>query len=141
MKIFWTILKYLGILAGSVATLYGAFMLLDDIRDDVTDVKEDMVEVKTATDSILVISKGNEERSEQNELAIRQNAAQDRLVVNSYLDHLKKDSSLTKSEFIEYMEPFLEYIKKNSIQTEYGLTPLVQTRPTDEENQISSSSR
>jgi len=40
MKKIWSILGKFGIAAGTVATLYGAFSLLDGIRDDVSDTKE-----------------------------------------------------------------------------------------------------
>ena len=40
MKPIWNILKYFGIIAGSVGTLFGIFRYLDNISDDVADVKE-----------------------------------------------------------------------------------------------------
>ena len=129
MKLFWTILKTLGIIAGSISVLYGVFTLLDDIRDDVVEVKEDFGELRSTNDSILIITKNINKRLDNDEEVIRSNTDQVRLVTNSYLKHLENDSSLTKGVFIEYMEPFMEYIKKNSTPVEYSLTPLEQIRP------------
>jgi len=131
MKII-SALKVFGIIAGSALTLWGVFTFFDGIRDNVSDIGGQVEQVKNSNDSILVITKSMDERFTQNEVDIQNNLIQNtytanqvRLVMDSYLDHLKNDSLLTKDAFIKYMEPFLEYIKKNSTQTqtEYGLTP------------------
>ena len=118
MKPFWTILKYFGYAAGSLITLYTAFTFFDGIKDDVQDTKEVVVASKISADSTLLIVKEYGERIGINEEAIKYNQGQTNVIVNSYLDYLKKDSSLTRGEFIEYMNPFLEYIKKNTSLTE-----------------------
>lgn len=40
MKSIWTILKYFGIISGSVTVLFGVWKYLDTINDNVSDVKE-----------------------------------------------------------------------------------------------------
>ena len=114
MKLFWTILKYFGMTAGSLTILWGAFTLLDDIRDGIGDVKEDVTEVRRAVDSSLVCIRESNLRIAANEKAIQLNTGHTEVLVDSYLDYIKGDEGLTKDEFVEYMDPFLEYIKKNS---------------------------
>ena len=114
MKLFWEILKYFGIAAGTLATLYGAFTILDNIRDDISDVKHEMVIFRSTADTLLNISRTYDDRILRNTKAIEYSTGQTQLVVDSYLKHLRNDKSLTKEEFVEYMDPFLEYIKKNS---------------------------
>lgn len=112
----WKILAKFGAVAGTIGTLYVAFTLLDDIRDDVGDVKKDVVVVKAQTDSLMVLDRLNKIQNEENKKAISQNADQLELIMDSYLKHIRNDDGLTKEEFIEYMDPFLEYVKKNSSQ-------------------------
>ena len=114
MKRFWDILKYFGIAAGTLVTLYGAFTILDTIKDDVADVKTEMVTFSATADTLLSISRTYDARIMNNMKSIEYSTGQTQLVVDSYLKHLRNDKSLTKDEFVNYMDPFLEYIKKNS---------------------------
>ena len=114
MKRFWDILKYFGIAAGALGTLYGAFTILDTIKDDVADVKTEMVTFSATADTLLSISRTYDARIMSNMKSIEYSTGQTQLVVDSYLKHLRNDKSLTKDEFVNYMDPFLEYIKKNS---------------------------
>lgn len=118
MKIFLAILKYLGIGATSLGILYGAFSLLDNIRDDISDIKDTQVEYRSTADTILNIARSYEVRIQTAEKAIRYNSGQSEVLRDSYLEYIKHDDKLTKDEFVEYMDPFLEYIKKNSTPTQ-----------------------
>ena len=40
MKIFWTALKYFGIVSATIGSLYVAFTYFDDMKDKITDVQE-----------------------------------------------------------------------------------------------------
>lgn len=118
MKIFVTILKYLGIGATSLGILYGAFSLLDNIRDDISDIKDTQTEYRSTADTILNIARSYEDRIKIVEQAVQYNEGQSQVIRESYMRHLSHDESLTKEEFMEYMDPFLEYIKKNSTPTQ-----------------------
>ena len=113
-------LKIPGIIVGSVASLYLVFSFFDGIRDDVADVKETQIEYQATADTILHIAKTYDERIRENKEAAKSNDAQIEVLRNSYLEYLKHDSLLTKDEFVEYMNPFLEYIKKNSSPTVFN---------------------
>lgn len=117
MKKVWAILGKFGIGAATLVTLYGAFQLLDTIRDDVEDIKDTQVEYQSTADTILNIARTYDERILRNDAATKSNDRQISVLRNSYLEYLKHDSALTKDEFVEYMNPFLEYIKKNSSPT------------------------
>ena len=108
---------------GSLAILYGAFVFFDNMQDDIVDIKEAQVEYKDAVDTTLYIVRMYDERILANEKAIEYNSGQVEVLRDSYLTYIKNDSSLTKSVFVEYMDPFLEYIKKNSS----SIAPSLQT--------------
>ena len=40
MKIFWTALKYFGIVSATIGSLYVAFTYFDDMKDDISEVQE-----------------------------------------------------------------------------------------------------
>lgn len=124
MKLFWTILKYFGIGAASLTALYGGFMFFDSMKDDISDIKVIQVEYQATTDTILYMVQTMDKRVLMNENAIGYNSGQVGVLRDSYLTYVKNDSSLTKSEFIEYMDPFLDYIKKNSKSTVFNNQPL-----------------
>ena len=117
MKRFWNILGKFGLGAGTLVTLYGAFQLLDGIRDDVEDVKETQMEYQATADTVLNIARTYDERILEMEKVVKYNAGQVEVLQESYFEYLKNDPALTKEVFVEYMEPFLEYIKKNSSPT------------------------
>lgn len=108
------VLKIPGIVIGSLVTLYGVFSYFDGLSDDVSDIKETQVEYRATADTILFIARTYDTRITENKKSIKYNAGQNEVLTNSYMDYLKDDESLTKDEFVEYMNPFLEYIKKNS---------------------------
>ena len=126
-SIFWTSLKYFGIVAGSLATLYGVFCFFDGMKDDITDIKETQVEYQATADTILDIARTYDQRILANKRAVEGNANEVEVLRSSYVEYLKHDDGLTKEEFVDYMDPFLEYIKKNSSPTvQYNQTPLLE---------------
>ena len=112
-----SILKIPGIVVGCVGSLYLIFTFFDGIKDDISDIKETQVEYGSKADTIMRIAEAYDERIRNNEASAKSNEGQIRVLRNSYLEYLKHDSLLTKDEFVEYMNPFLEYIKKNSSPT------------------------
>lgn len=114
MKKILTILKIPGIVVGSLAALYTIFTFFDGMKDDITDIKDTQVEYQATADTIMHIAMAYDERITANKEATEYNAGQLEVVIDSYLEYLKHDSLLTKDEFVDYMNPFLEYIKKNS---------------------------
>jgi len=114
MKLFWTILKSFGITAGTFLTISGAVLFFDGMKDDIVDIKETQVEYQATADTILFIARTYDERIRRNDAANKSNEGQIGVLRDSYLEYLKNDSALTKDVFVEYMNPFLEYIKKNS---------------------------
>jgi len=120
MKRFWNILGKFGLGAGTLVTLYGAFSLLDGIRDDVEDVKETQMEYQATADTVLNIARTYDERILEMEKVVKYNAGQVQVLQESYFEYLKNDPALTKDVFVEYMNPFLEYIKKNSSPTVFN---------------------
>jgi len=114
MKLFWTILKYIGYAAGTLTIITTAVLFFDGLRDDITDIKETQVEAKAASDTIMHIVRTYDQRITENKKSITYNAGQVGVLRESYLEYLKHDSLLTIGEFEKYMNPFLEYIKKNS---------------------------
>jgi len=113
MKLFWTILKYFGMTAGSLTILWGAFTLLDDIRDGIGDIKEDVIKLQVAVDSIADQSKKGKKQIQNNSFCINKNTSQLIILTDSYLEYLKNDDRLSKDVFFDYMDPFLEYMKNN----------------------------
>jgi len=120
MKLFWTILKYFGIAAGSLTIISGAVLFFDGMKDDIVDIKETQVEYRATADTILYIARTYDERITANKQATKSNDGQIGVLRNSYFEYLQNDSALTKDEFVEYMDPFLEYIKKNSSPTVFN---------------------
>ena len=105
--------KVVATVAG-IGVLYGAFVFFDNMQDDIVDIKEVQVEYKATADTTLFIIKSFDDRISANEKAVAYNSGQVEVLRDSYLQYVKNDSSLTKEEFVKYMDPFLEYIKKNS---------------------------
>ena len=126
MKPIWTILKYFGIAAGSIATLYGTFCFFDGMKDDIVDIKETQVEYQATADTILNMARTYDERILANKRATEGNAGQVEVLRDSYVEYLKHDDGLTKDEFVDYMDPFLEYIKKNSSPTVQNQSATIQ---------------
>ena len=120
MKIFWTILKYFGICAGSIGILYGVFTFFDNMQDDIVDIKETQVEYQATADTVLNLARTYDGRILEMEKVVRYNAGQVQVLQESYFEYIKNDDNLTKDEFVEYMNPFLEYIKKNSSPTVFN---------------------
>ena len=108
-----------------IGVLYGAFVFFDNMQDDIVDIKEVQVEYKATADTTLFIIKSFDDRISANEKAVAYNSGQVEVLRDSYLQYVKNDSSLTKEEFVKYMDPFLEYIKKNSSSQSLRLIPLV----------------
>jgi len=117
MKLFWAILKYFGIAAGSLATLYGVFCFFDGMKDDIVDIKETQFEYQATADTILFMARTYDERILENKARAEHNSQQVGVLRESYMEYLKNDDQLTKEEFVNYMDPFLDYIKKNSNPT------------------------
>ena len=108
-----------------IGVLYGAFVFFDNMQDDIVDIKEVQVEYKATADTTLFIIKSFDDRISANEKAVAYNSGQVEVLRDSYLQYVKNDSSLTKEEFVKYMDPFLEYIKKNSSSQSLRSIPLV----------------
>ena len=116
--------KVVATVAG-IGVLYGAFVFFDNMQDDIVDIKEVQVEYKATADTTLFIIKSFDDRISANEKAVAYNSGQVEVLRDSYLQYVKNDSSLTKEEFVKYMDPFLEYIKKNSSSQSLRSIPLV----------------
>lgn len=110
--------------AAGFLTVWGFFSYFDSMKDDIEDIKDTQIEYRETADTILYIARTYDERIAAIEAATKSNEGQVRILRDSYLEYLKNDSLLTKDEFVKYMDPFLEYIKKNSSSE----IPYVQTQ-------------
>ncbi|MCK5134883.1 MAG: hypothetical protein KAR19_03785 [Bacteroidales bacterium] len=118
MKQIWNITKYFLTFASFVTVCFGAFKLVDSIRDDVTDIKE------TLTEDVMPMVVASE-KSDSLQLAIikemqgqvQNNTEKVGALSRSYTDYVRRDESLTKDEFIDYMDGLWGDIKKNNRPT------------------------
>jgi hypothetical protein len=121
MKKFWLILKYFGYVTGALGSITVAVLFFDGMKEDIIETKEAAQAARSISDSTLGLMElyddritANDEQITANQEAIKYNIGQTQVLIDSYLDYLKHDSLLMKDDFIRYMDPFLQYVKKNS---------------------------
>jgi len=103
---FWTILKYFGIISGSLGSLYLVFTFFDGIRDDVKTIKTDVemisVEQTWMAEGIAGIEDTLVEYKKEHEIQGQK--------INSISWGLRNHQNFTPEQFEEIME---ELLKKN----------------------------
>lgn len=123
---YFAIISVLGV-------IWGAFALYDNWRDDnkVLQKNVDIIiksQIQAAkTDSLLLTHQRNIERQ------LTEIQGTTKSLENSYVKYLSKDKTLTKEDFLQYMEGLSFDIKKNSLSnhtnSELKIPFLIETQP------------
>lgn len=107
MKIFWTILKYFGIFAGSISVLYGVFLYFDNMNDDISDIKETVDYINIEQTWIAKDITAIQDTLAEFESEHKKQGAD----IKSISWGLKNHENFTPDQFEEIME---ELLKKNT---------------------------
>jgi len=103
---FWTILKYFGISAGTIGILFGVFVFFDNMQDDISDVQKTVdhinVEQSFMAEDIIHI--------QDTLLSFEKEHKKQGANIKSIEWGLRKHESFTPEQFEEIME---ELLKKN----------------------------
>jgi len=132
IKTFTT--QYLTI-ASVVGVIWGVFIVYDNWRDNNKVIQDNVKTIidsqiqQTKRDSTLLLNQ-KEMRTELEEIKSTGNMYMQKIdaLQRSYIKYISNDNSLTKTDFLQYMEGLTIDVKKNylnSLTTQPALTPLV----------------
>ena len=130
MKQFWNILKYFGIVSGSLTILYGAFNFFDSMQDDIKDIKDmtdyNNIQINDVSSQLYVVQDTIDNINKEN---IKQGKD-----IETVVWGLKNRNNFTPEQFEEILD---ELLKKNLNSQIPSQRIQLQPIPMDGENYVS----
>ena len=130
MKQFWNILKYFGIVSGSLTILYGAFNFFDSMQDDIKDIKDmtdyNNIQINDVSSQLYVVQDTIDNLNKEN---IKQGKD-----IETVVWGLKNRNNFTPEQFEEILD---ELLKKNLNSQIPSQRIQLQPIPMDGENYVS----